>query len=113
MIAKHFLRVDGRMVHYRRCGTGPAVVMLHDSPRSSRLHEGTMRALADRFTVFALDTPGYGNSDSLGISEPTIGDFGWALGNALAALGLSDAPLYATHTSAKIALDHAAFGHRH
>ena len=107
-VTRHFVTVGDGRVHYRRAGRGPAVVLLHDSPRSSRLHIETMRALADRFTVFALDTPGYGNSTPIGIAAPVIGDFATALGAALAALGLSRAPLYATHTSAKIALDHAA-----
>lgn len=105
-----YVTVAGRQVHYRRCGTGPAVVMLHDSPRSSRLHRHTMAELADAFTVFALDTPGYGNSDPLGLDEPTIADFARALGEALAALGLERAPLYAPHTGAKIALALAARG---
>lgn len=107
-ITRRFVRVDGRAVHYRVAGSGPAVVMLHDSPRSSRLHLHTMRRLSQRFTVYALDTPGYGNSDPLDQTSPTIADFGAALGRALHALGLATAPLYATHTSAKIALDHAA-----
>lgn len=107
-IRKRFVRAGQGLVHYRVAGAGPAVVLLHDSPRSSRLHLETIAALADRFEVFALDTPGYGNSTPLPIAAPTIGDFGRALGEVLAALGLIGAPLYATHTSAKIALDYAA-----
>jgi pimeloyl-ACP methyl ester carboxylesterase len=106
-ISRHYVEVSGRQVHYRTCGSGPAIVMLHDSPRSSRLHIGTMAALATRFTVFALDTPSYGNSDPLEGADCTIADFARALGQALSALGLDHAPLYATHTSAKIALAHA------
>jgi hypothetical protein len=105
-----YVEVGGRSLHYRRCGHGPAVVMLHDSPRSSRLHLATMRELGRHFTVFAMDTPGYGNSDPLGVNDPTIEDFAAALGDALRALGLTRAPLYATHTSAKIALAYAASG---
>ena len=105
-----YVRAGGRLVHYRQHGQGPAVVLLHDSPRSSRLHVETMRALGDQFTLIALDTPGYGNSDPLGLEQPSIEDFGAALGEALAAMGLTDAPIYATHTSAKIALAYAAAG---
>jgi len=102
----------GALVHYREAGNAdaPVVVMLHDSPRSSRLHDETMRVLGRRFRVVGLDTPGYGNSDPLALSTPVIEDFGKALAATLAALGLEGAPLYATHTSAKIALayvDHA------
>lgn len=100
----------GKLVHYRCCGSGPAVVLLHDSPRSSRLHVPLMKVLGRRFRVFALDTPGYGNSDPIGLEAPTIPDFARALGEALDALGLRQAPVYATHTSAKIALALAARG---
>lgn len=109
-VHKAYAMVAGRALHYQRCGQGPAVVLLHDSPRSSRLHLDTMQALAPHFTVYALDTPGYGNSDPLGIETPTMEDFGSALRAALDHLGLTRAPLYATHTSAKIALAYAADG---
>lgn len=99
-----------KLVHYRCCGSGPAVVLLHDSPRSSRLHVPLMQVLGRRFRVFALDTPGYGNSDPIGLDAPTIPDFARALGAALDALGLAQAPIYATHTSAKIGLALAVRG---
>jgi pimeloyl-ACP methyl ester carboxylesterase len=99
-------------VHYRVAGAGPAIVLLHDSPRSSRLHVPLMKLLASRFQVFALDTPGYGNSDPLPLANPTIPDFAKALGLTLGAMGLAQAPIYATHTSAKIALALAVRGGR-
>lgn len=71
-----------------------------------------MTALADRFTVYALDTPGYGMSAPLAMAQPSIPDFAAALGSALAVLGLDGATVYATHTSAKIALALAARGGR-
>lgn len=107
-VHRAFVSSGGLDVHYRVCGTGPAVVMLHDSPRSSRLHVPTMQQLASRFTVFAFDTPGYGNSDPISVDQPKISDFAEALDATLRALSLEKAPLYATHTSAKIALDYTA-----
>lgn len=107
-IARRYVEVEGRAIHYRIAGNGPAVILLHDSPRSSRLHLATMRHLAQRFRVYALDTPGYGESAPLDMVGPGIADFAQALGRAIAALDLGDAPIYATHTSAKIALHHAA-----
>jgi len=105
-VQRRYINAGGRAVHYRVTGTGPAVVMLHDSPRSSRLHIDTMRALSRRFRVYALDTPGYGNSAPLD-GTPTIADFAAALAATLDALDLNGAPVYATHTSAKIALEFA------
>jgi pimeloyl-ACP methyl ester carboxylesterase len=109
---RRFLQIGSQTVHYRIQGNGPVVVMLHDSPRSSRLHLPTMQRLSDRFTLIALDTPGYGNSSPLDMAEPTIEDFADSLNTALCALGVERAPLYATHTGAKIALEYAAkYGH--
>lgn len=107
-LIQQYISVNGRYIHYRQTGHGPAVVLLHDSPRSSRLHIETMQRLSHSYTVYALDTPGYGNSAPLDIASPNIKDFADALAAALEQLGLSHAPLYATHTSAKIALEYAA-----
>ena len=107
-VTRRYIEVAGRAIHYRVLGDGPAIVTLHDSPRSSRLHLATMRALSRRFRVYALDTPGYGNSEPLDKAEPTIADFAAALGSTITALGIEGAPIYATHTSAKIALEYAA-----
>ncbi len=107
-IQRAYVRSGTQNVHYRTTGSGPAVVMLHDSPRSSRLHTQTMRALANHFTVYALDTPGYGNSDPLPKKQLAISDFAIALHDTIQSLGLDGAPIYATHTSAKIALEYAA-----
>ena len=91
-ITRAYVCVAGRLVHYRTCGQGPCVVLLHDSPRSSRLHLATMRYLARRFTVVALDTPGYGLSDPLPLRDPHIEDFAAFLGQTLAQLGLRPIP---------------------
>jgi pimeloyl-ACP methyl ester carboxylesterase len=107
-VTRRYIEVAGRAIHYRVLGDGPAIVMLHDSPRSSRLHLATMRALSQRFRIYALDTPGYGNSEPLDKADPTIADFAAALASAIHALGIESAPIYATHTSAKIALEYAA-----
>lgn len=104
-IRKGFTYVDERHVHYRVAGRGRAVVLLHDSPRSSLLHTRLLQQFSDEFTVYALDTPGYGQSDPLPLEpRPEIDDFGDALAGALQALGLSRAVVYAYHTSSKIAL---------
>lgn len=107
-ITKEFLRVGNRLIHYRVAGRGPCVVMLHDSPRSSRLYATILPELGRHFRVFALDTPGYGLSSPIDIPRPEIVDFADVLSDTLAALSLQGAPLYARHTSAKIALEYAA-----
>ncbi|WP_245827824.1 alpha/beta fold hydrolase [Sinomonas mesophila] len=45
-----------------RFGQGPALVLLHGTPWSSALWRPVADALADRFTVYLWDMPGYGAS---------------------------------------------------
>lgn len=106
-ICKAYVAVDGGQVHYRKAGSGPPLVLLHDSPRSSLLHLELIAFLADRFTVYALDTPGYGESSPLTIQGRalTVEDFADALAAAVAALGLKKVGFYGFHTSSKILLD--------
>ncbi len=93
-----------RQIGYRRFGTGPAVVLLHASPRSSAALVPLGLRLADRFTVFALDTPGFGWSDPLPLDRPDAQDYAAALVEAFDALGLDRVPVYGSHTGAAIAV---------
>ena len=63
---RHFANVSGRQIHYRRIGTGPAVMALHGSPQSSRALDAVGQALAAKgLSVIAPDTPGNGLSAPL------------------------------------------------
>lgn len=105
-IRKGYVSVPTGQLHFRYAGSGAPVVLLHDSPRSSVLHEPLLRALAPRALAIALDTPGYGRSTAL-VTEapPTMADFADALADALTALGIERCAIYATHTSSKILLE--------
>ena len=86
-IERHYVTVGDRQQHYRRCGQGPAVVLLHESPRSSAALLPLIEKLGDGFTIFALDTPGYGGSDPLPHARPEIEDYADALADTFDALG--------------------------
>jgi pimeloyl-ACP methyl ester carboxylesterase len=101
---------DGRRIGYRSFGRGRPAVLLHASPRSAAALIPLGLRLADRFTVFALDSPGFGWSDALPIARPDAADFGDALMHTFDALGISRAPVYGSHTGAAIAV---AAGQRH
>lgn len=101
-IQRHDLRIGQRNLHYRRAGRGPALVLLHQSPQSGAALQPLIETLATRYTVFAPDTPGFGDSDPL--PQPDIDTLGAALNEALDALRIRQCGLYGVHTGALIAL---------
>jgi pimeloyl-ACP methyl ester carboxylesterase len=58
--------VDGVKIFYREAGPadGPVLLLLHGFPTSSRMYQGLMPLLADRYHVIAPDYPGFGLSDA-------------------------------------------------
>jgi pimeloyl-ACP methyl ester carboxylesterase len=54
--------VAGVKMHYVTGGTGQPLVLLHGWPQSWYAWRGIMPALAERYTVYALDLPGMGDS---------------------------------------------------
>ncbi len=110
-IRRHFVTIDGtRQVHYRRAGSGPPVLLLHQSPKSSREHIPLMRHLMDRFTCIAPDTPGNGNSDPLPLADPEMADYGDNIAAFLDTLRIDRIAVYGFHTGASVG---AAFAARH
>jgi hypothetical protein len=101
------ISVHGRQVMARVAGSGPAVLALHESPRSSHSLLPLIDALAHRYTVIALDTPGYGESDALESPRPEASDFVSVIGGVLDALQIRKVLLYGTHTGAALAVSFA------
>ena len=69
--------VDGVQMHYVTGGTGAPLVLLHGWPQSWYAWRGIMPALADQYTVYALDLPGLGDSDGAppGYDKATLARF--------------------------------------
>jgi pimeloyl-ACP methyl ester carboxylesterase len=111
-ITRHFATLAGRQVHYRHGGTGPAVVLLHQSPTSSREYESLITHLAGRgFAVFAPDMAGYGLSDPHPLGpDVTIEDLADDVAAFLDATGIGQAGIYGFHTGGCIANE---FARRH
>jgi len=107
-IARHFVTVGARRVHYLRAGQGPALVLLHASACSSKVMRPLVQAFAPHFTIIAPDTPGFGLSDKLAVAEPSIEDFADGLAETFDALGVGQAAVYGRHTGASIAVEFAA-----
>jgi pimeloyl-ACP methyl ester carboxylesterase len=96
-----------RQVHYRRAGRGPVVLLLHQSPQSSREMEPLMEAWGHGFTLIAPDSPGYGFSHPLQragqpVAAASIEDFAAATLEFVDALGIGRFGIYGFHTGASI-----------
>ena len=102
-VEAQFVQVGGRRVFVRHAGNGPALVLLHQSPQSSAALLPWFERFADRYAVFAPDTPGFGFSDPLPLAQPTIPDLAQALSDGLVALGLGRVLIWGVHTGAVIA----------
>lgn len=104
-IERCFLTLPGRQVHYRRAGSGPPVVLLHQSPKSSEELVPLILVLAENFTVLAPDTPGYGLSDPIVSPDADIeiDVFADAVAEFFDGMGLERAGLYGLHTGSAIA----------
>ena len=109
-IERAFLTLPGRQVHYRRAGSGPPVVLLHQSPKSSEELIPLIEMLSADFTVLAPDTPGYGLSDPIVSPDDDveIDVFADAVAEFFDGMGLERAGLYGLHTGAAIATRFAA-----
>ena len=104
-ITRHYLDVNGRRVHYRKCGSGPTLIMVHQSPRSSAEYEKLMIKWGSSFTCIAPDSPGYGQSEPLPITSPDINDFGDGLIEFLDVLGVNEVGIYGFHSGGAIAMN--------
>lgn len=107
MITRHFVDVrnaDGslRRVHYRCAGAGPPLLMVHQSPRSSAEYIPLIERWAEHFTIYAPDTPGFGDSEPLPHDRPECEDYADAVIAFLDALGLGHVAAYGFHSGAII-----------
>jgi len=62
----HTRAVDGVKIFYREAGPkdAPTLLLLHGFPTSSRMYQGLLPLLADRYHLIAPDYPGFGLSDA-------------------------------------------------
>jgi pimeloyl-ACP methyl ester carboxylesterase len=104
-----YARTSQGQVHYQSAGDGAPLVMLHATPRSSRIFERIIHLLSKRFRVIAFDTPGFGASDPLPATF-SIESLAQTFVEAMDDLGVPKAHLLGYHTGNKIAAA-AASGH--
>src|SRR5262249_33209711 len=72
-VTRAFLDTPEGHIHYQTAGSGPAVLLLHQTPRSSDEYRDVMPILARDFRVVAMDTVGYGDSYKPASPSPRAG----------------------------------------
>ncbi len=100
-----YVDVGGGQIHYRTSGDkGPAVILLHQTPLSSRMYERTLPHLGAHCRTFAIDTPGYGGS-SPPPEPPAVEDYAESLLAAVSSLGVDRFAVAGFATGAAIAVE--------
>ena len=105
LVRRRFVQVEGRRVHYRTMGSGPPALFIHSSLTNSAFVIPEMAVVADRYTCFCFDTPAFGLSDPLPLTEVTMADLADATVAAMDAVGLPPCPVFGSHTGAAVALE--------
>jgi pimeloyl-ACP methyl ester carboxylesterase len=97
-------------VHYVEDGTGDALLLLHQSPRSVGMFRKLMPLLASEFRVIAVDMLGYGQSAAPTVTDDLVDttDLARNVAHALDALQIDRSYLFGFHTGAFIAAETAA-----
>ena len=107
-INRRFVSVGGQHLHYRRGGSGPPIVMVHPAITSSTYFVPQMTRLAEKFTCFAFDNPGFGSSDTTPGSTGLMAELADGIAAGMRALGFHAVPVFGYHTGAAVALELAA-----
>lgn len=94
----------GRSVRWERSGSGPAVVFCHGTPWSSELWRPYAAALAERYTTYLWDMPGYGQSSKAAEHPVSLDVQGELLPDLLEHWGLRDPHVVAHDYGGAVAL---------
>jgi len=103
-VSRHFATVGETQVHYRRAGSGPALLLLHQSPASSAEFLPLTQQLPEGCTLIAPDFPGYGASDPFPVAGLRIETLADHIAAFLDELKIETAAVYGFHTGASVAL---------
>jgi pimeloyl-ACP methyl ester carboxylesterase len=107
-VRRAFAALDHGQMHYAECGdaAAPAVLLLHQSPRSWAEYREVLPLVGERFRAIAMDTAGFGDSEP--VAEPSIETWAAAAAQLLDVLGVQRAHVVGHHTGGVIAVELAA-----
>jgi pimeloyl-ACP methyl ester carboxylesterase len=108
MIERSFVSVRSGRVHVAAAGAGRPILLLHQTPRSWDEFRDVLPLLGLHYRAIAMDTMGFGDSDSLPLKDVSIENLAAAAHELLAALDHRKAVVVGHHTGAAIAVEIAA-----
>jgi 4,5:9,10-diseco-3-hydroxy-5,9,17-trioxoandrosta-1(10),2-diene-4-oate hydrolase len=100
------IKVDGRVIHYYTAGQGAPLVVIHGGGGDARSWLKNVAVLAEKYTVYAPDLPGFGGSQPLDGSYyiPELTDF---VESFAGSLGLEKFHLVGHSVGGGVALNYA------
>jgi pimeloyl-ACP methyl ester carboxylesterase len=101
---KKFIEIGELNIHYRYKGSGKVLILLHPSPRNSKMMEPLINLLSSNFLVIAPDLPGYGISDALPERIKSIYDYVPYLHKLITSITEEPVRMYGTATGAQLAI---------
>ena len=109
-IRKAYVDAANDQIHYLYSnGQGIPLLLFHRTPASSVIYERMMKKMMGSRPIFALDTPGFGESfNPKGM--PSVIDYRDWFCEAIDNLGISSFHIYAHHTGTHIATEIAVTG---
>ena len=108
-IRRAFADLSVGQVHYAECGDpqAPAVLLLHQSPRSWAEYREVLPLIGARHRAIAMDTAGFGDSDAGGVPA-SIAQWARVACELLDALHIGRADVVGHHTGGVVAVELAA-----
>lgn len=97
---------DGQ-IHFRSCGTGRPVLLLHQTPRSSDEFSEVLPLIDEKFWAIAMDSIGFGDSYRFG-GKITIERLATGVIEFTSALKIESFSLVGHHTGMVVAIEVAA-----
>ena len=108
-IRRGFADLSVGQVHYAGCGDprSPAVLLLHQTPRSWSEYRAVLPLIGAARYAVAMDTAGFGDSDDGGVPA-SIAQWARVACELLDALGIAQADVVGHHTGGVVAVELAA-----
>jgi pimeloyl-ACP methyl ester carboxylesterase len=108
-IRRAYADLSHGQVHYAACGAedAPAVLLLHQTPRSWMEYSGVLPLLGERYRAIAMDTAGFGASDPPP-GAASIEAWAAVAAQLLEHLGIASAHVVGHHTGGVVAVELAS-----